>query len=557
MYKNKELKIIEQNELHALGWHAISLSIILAEENFIPWFYENFINISCMKYNDFNIEFEYYGNGIYKGKEYDILETINLDQHSNIKGNTLIQFIRKNIDDNFYINVNLDEYYLKDSSSYQEYHFVHDSLLYGYDDEKQQIYSLILSANRRFEKVIYSYDEACSAFSAVDHIKGEYHLSLQRIKRNFRPYPFNLSQFINQLGNYISSTAEEIQTYHIEHSAFETDKMSYGTNVYLTIISVLENMLLESEYVYLTPVFNTLWEHKQILLKRFEYVNKKYELNEKFDRLITEYKSVEYDFNIIFSLAAKFDALFSENKLLNSKQVLELNKIILGVKKVKMFEENVLFEIYNILDSYSKMNYPKTLQPNISGKYFFEYNENEIFLKSNQAEAINRIRIINCSPITVLHHISTIELSNGQKYYTTGEIQNNIVADISFDPQIIDEIKIVSQDNIHDIKVELLQASFASKGQYFASTINFKNPSGILCKPGNAFKNVGSWIAIAENDIEVIGVDFTDIIQVNTVIIKQNKWINNIYNFSIEFVDENNEWTSVYRQEDKSKFGVL
>ena len=53
----------------------------------------------------------------------------------------IVAYVRECIEKADYVNVHLDEFYLKEKDYYDSLHYVHESMIYGFDDKKQIFYA--------------------------------------------------------------------------------------------------------------------------------------------------------------------------------------------------------------------------------------------------------------------------------------------------------------------------------------------------------------------------------------------------------------------------------
>lgn len=81
------------------------------------------------------------------------------------------------IDSGYYVTNTLYEYYLKSRKAYMNYDFEHGILIYGYDDEKQQIYTAGFDSTGSFRQHEISFDIYNEGF---DNTKRNFRISCFR-----------------------------------------------------------------------------------------------------------------------------------------------------------------------------------------------------------------------------------------------------------------------------------------------------------------------------------------------------------------------------------------
>lgn len=75
----------------------------------------------------------------------------------------LIKYLESSIISNIYIYCKVDFYYIKGLGPYNRSHYIHDLLLYGYNDEKKEFAIFTYTSNRRFESLLVRYSDFVSA----------------------------------------------------------------------------------------------------------------------------------------------------------------------------------------------------------------------------------------------------------------------------------------------------------------------------------------------------------------------------------------------------------
>lgn len=276
--ETKVLQVRLHNEITTFLHHALSLAVVLADERLLPWYYEHYINIysNTNESGLLNLEFlEYYGpyNGVmycyYLG--YNLLKEI-----SNI-----IDFIIDQINRGYYVVINVDEYYLPEKIRYHNDHYVHQSLIYGYDNTRQKLMALGFNQENLFSKHTLDYNQFMEAFE-----KGKLYyketapwtensaIELIKFKDHLTEYPFDLQRFLTKLDNYLSSSGDDpiIFTYMLNKA-----NVKYGLNVYDEVIHHLEN-LLKGRFTIDYKNIHLLAEHKKGIFKRLQYILSRYQL---------------------------------------------------------------------------------------------------------------------------------------------------------------------------------------------------------------------------------------------------------------------------------------
>ena len=80
----------------------------------------------------------------------------------------LLEFIKNKIRGGSYIVGMYDEYYIPKKKAYQEYHFLHDYLVYGFDDTKNVLKSAGYLSNSRYEAYEIPYEAYIDSITLCD-----------------------------------------------------------------------------------------------------------------------------------------------------------------------------------------------------------------------------------------------------------------------------------------------------------------------------------------------------------------------------------------------------
>jgi len=559
--ESKKLKLVEQKSLRGMCWHATALCVALTNEHNIPWFYENYVNMNCMKYDDGNIDLEYCGNSVNIGKARDVLEENNFNLHNCRRIDNIIEFLKENIEKDIYVGIYLDQFYLSMTRRYKKEHKLHNSLIYGYDDHTET-FNIFIQAFDRFESFIVSYAEIVESFQEcldADYRPSPNIITLYTIRPTHRPYPFNLIRFANELGNYISASVEPNHTFMLEHLGYiYKENLVYGIDIYDVLIERL-SMKAENMLNYIRRRTNAFFEHKKMLLERFEYIIKEFKATSRFKNLINEFEELIEDYYVCLSLAIKF-----ENNMKQDKNDNILNKLINRLKGLKQRELEILGKIYVELFAVEKCSHIKNaFAENLieSAEKTIGENSDYVMYSWSEKQDIRAMRIFDDTPMLNSDRRFIVEYSSGDKEYVSKTIDSSLIYESDKIRNDIDWVKITNMTNqsidFDHFTIEILKPNCALFKRAFASSWDqeISKPEKAFIVDGidyNSDKDFQNWHAIAgQGNGEYIGVDFEEEIEFNTIVMKQNKWLNSIYSFKIQVLDADDQWITVYHHIDK------
>lgn len=116
--------------------HAIPFSILSQNQDFLPWFYSNYIQIKCSKtfmknypsdaFDFFTIYPEFYENPSLQSERLSNTTILNLQSD-------IIKFIIDCIDMGYYLYTHVNEYYLPNTHAFKKFNNPHAILIYGYN----------------------------------------------------------------------------------------------------------------------------------------------------------------------------------------------------------------------------------------------------------------------------------------------------------------------------------------------------------------------------------------------------------------------------------------
>ena len=292
--------------------HFFPLSIILARPDFHPWYYQNYVQIYARPFaytaNSGLTSQELFVDFVMPGGFQEILDQ-SFFSHTYITD--IIDFIATNLDGNVHVSVDLDDFYLPVKQQYQYHHFVHPTLIYGYDHEKREFLCMGLAKKNAFKQYTMSYDDFLAAYTSMielvnssnrdfgptfsstivtykpkrtlldwSHENDYFDLRLQKL--------FSLDRFITDLRDYLSASECRYNTYLMK--GYMTVK--YGSDVYDEIVAYLGAGNDDKSYYGSLNAIHLLYEHKKSLYIRLKYIAKIYGMQDTLEILIANYKKI-------------------------------------------------------------------------------------------------------------------------------------------------------------------------------------------------------------------------------------------------------------------------
>ena len=349
----KELKIKIQRDINVYIHRALPLCIVLADPNLYPWYYEHFINIFAHTEHDGRILLDFLENyAPYR----DAIGEISLGKDLMEKETDIIRFIIEKINQGYYLNIAVDEYYLPGKEKYQKIHFIHHELVYGYDNFEKKVKALGFIEGGIFDESTFTYNAFAESYEQGKlYYRESAPWTFRTAVQLFysygynAPHPFNIHKFLTELHNYLSATGDEETIYYWRQNKAQ---VSYGFNVYDVIITHLNNVL-NGNFTIDYRAFHLLYEQKKAIAKRLDYIITQFKLSGKVLARYEEYLLFAAGFNELrlklFNLQHKVISSDGGVDFTELKKVIQ--PIIEKLNTVKEKERQILWDIYRIFTS--------------------------------------------------------------------------------------------------------------------------------------------------------------------------------------------------------------
>jgi hypothetical protein len=330
-------KILQMNEpiINTYNIYGSILSMISNDKDIWPWVYNNFVQI----------RYVYDWNSYFFDNHHLLFDNCPWLYHYIIPRNIILakwnssikSFIIDAINNNLYIYLYVDRYYISKSNAYLKYSTLHEIFIYGYDIDENIVYVADNLLHGKYIKTKCSFDEIEKGYWSINS-DNKFFLNIHAFERveKYDLY-FDLSQFITNIKNYIYS-AKSIDVSFKEKCIFGMD------SIYL-IIDLLDKSLVD-ENVYLDiRAFHLFWEHKLLMELRLKYmVDNSYLING--ESFICGYNSLSKQYLIIRNLVLKYNITHKHDILLRISQLLKL-----GLET----ERTLLNELIQYLVKYSQI----------------------------------------------------------------------------------------------------------------------------------------------------------------------------------------------------------
>ncbi|MEK5163593.1 hypothetical protein NYE69_14805 [Paenibacillus sp. FSL R5-0527] len=313
--------------------HLNLFSILSRNDDYLDWFYSNFIQLSCPK--TFPFDLGKIVNYFNYDKQYPFYGGAPFVQNYSENRSSATQIIEKlieHIKNDRYVAVYLNDFYLPYRELAKDLY--HDLLIYGFDVEKAEFY--ILGYDKGYptnQSIAFSslYEAYKSANEAISSNKLPIYMTKDWVyePNNDITVAFNKEYVVFLLKCYLES----------QPFVFETeDDYVFGLNVYDLICDHLR-LVLETKTSLDHRAFYILWEHKKIMRDRLIYIfNNHYALRN--ENLLEQSIILERQARIILNLAIRTKITSSLDKI---------NEMIKRCKELKCTAERFTENMMSIL----------------------------------------------------------------------------------------------------------------------------------------------------------------------------------------------------------------
>lgn len=306
------------------------IDIFFGENQYIKWKNMNFIQLFYNESDNNGVWLDYF---IFPRKGFDasyhcfcnFLNTVYENLNEYLEGFSLLDYVKWNISNNYYINICIDEFYLPNrwATSYQ--HYGHYNLFYGFDDDKNCFYILGYDINGKLSVTELSYNDLL-----IDRVKLN-EIVKYRFVTNKYPIMFNLDYFISTIKEYIQGINSSIHTANL----LTQEKSIYGLKIFDAFANTEggKTLLINDKRISFL-----LYEHCKMMCEKVRYLYKNNYISsdayDKIDKLcIKMINSSETLKNMVIKSIISNninikDRIISQLKILNNNEIELYNNLL-------------------------------------------------------------------------------------------------------------------------------------------------------------------------------------------------------------------------------------
>lgn len=349
-----KLPVVIQKDFTSLFQYALPLCAVLSRPNAMRWYLQKYLSIFGRESEDSSIWFGYadsfdYLSGNDTNQIFDIARTsVSEIKKSNF---SLLGYVKKNLQEDRYLVIFVDEFFIKTSSKYHKSHYFHEYLIFGVDETEQSMECVGFDQKNTYQKLSINLKDFVMGFESIlinedffgftDRMILSFHVPdfsdictteiNHIIKKRILDYTYSVDHISNNkfYGQFLHNCDVKcgVQSIDLLIRAFEylLDRQNYSMDVrqILLVYEIRKSIYKRGKEIITTEKERMLWENYEGVLKGFNgiYMNfVKY-------AYITDGEGYQVNHDLIKNRMENFEAI---------KKRLEV---------IKMTEENVLMEI--------------------------------------------------------------------------------------------------------------------------------------------------------------------------------------------------------------------
>ena len=270
----KKFLPLQEPLIRAYYSHAFPLAILATRDDYLPWFYSNYIQLHSWDKTkvDFYEPWSYSGHiAIFCPLLY--IRVIDKDLLCHMYSN-IARFIIDCVDKDYYVRVKLDDFFVPGAGAYQRAHQAHWTLVSGYDDARTEFVITRYDSEGKFSTYPVSFADVENAFYETVHLdqSTSYEIRLYKIADgNYTKFAyekecvFDIHLVSALLSDYLDSENTS-KKYRMIAAPRNCDK--WGLATYEDVAGLLGS----STDWNCVIVARLLWEHKKCMLARIVYM---------------------------------------------------------------------------------------------------------------------------------------------------------------------------------------------------------------------------------------------------------------------------------------------
>lgn len=280
--QSKILNVSRRKDITVFSKGLLHMQLPFYTDLFYPWIYCHFINIYYCPWG--------YMNYVDDVKYNEILEIqdAGYDRYFNL--NNEESFV-KAINEEKYIQIWVDNYYIPTSSYYEKYHDIHPVLIYGYTPKTYLCARFNKLKGLDFTEInIEQLHFSVESAKIYYYCPSEIPLKFLKVKELNGEYNNSVGYFLSELKQYRLGKGSRDFSYNIHKQALDHANEFFGIEITKCFIEGLKKPGLYSLFDY--RLLHLIVENKQLILNAMKYHNSSHHFKCEIDFLISKYEKI-------------------------------------------------------------------------------------------------------------------------------------------------------------------------------------------------------------------------------------------------------------------------
>ena len=316
----------------------IGIALNYETNNYYNWLYANHIQIYANKNFFSPIDFILAPYKNYKSYSYNPLMNFFPENRYVIEKSydSIVDYVKFQVENNKYVELNLDEFYLHDRGAYRKTHYFHQNLVYGFDNKCVYLFGIGSFGKPKTSKI--PYEDFAISYEAIrnqNNIIYSFECAAERVYLDIKAIYWSLKDYRDGLLRNES-----------EFNLINPGDIAIGLDIYDYFCreGMIEFFLSDIRIAYF------ICEHKKIMLGRIKYFEKNNIIpyaNE--NGIFDMYKIIANKANTLMNIAIK-------NTIIQSNEISgKTKKLLLELKEAEFEAINSFIDLleskYNLNSS--------------------------------------------------------------------------------------------------------------------------------------------------------------------------------------------------------------
>ena len=400
------------------------------EHHLLPWLLLSYIPLAIQKNinNGIRLDFEigYCCQDVYDNctsiERYKLPSWMPSRYHLDI-----IKIICNSIDDDLYSVLPVDQFYISGYPNFKNRHFLHEILIYGYDEKNALFYIGDFFDNSKYAFKTISFCDFQEAFEAAVNSVNNYMPYIKLLNPKGTNCYFSKSNLLHLLHNYINGEASYLNRYSDQDGYLNDRNNSFGIDCYVRLKEYIAT-LSEKEFVDLRP-FYCLYTHKKILNQAICYLFKQFYVLWNFKSVMDITGKIESMGELILNIILKYTL---------RKDIHLLHKVIKKLDEMELMERTYLLEFCRDampdINEYSAMGKVDNIEIDVEtqGNWLNKYGNDGYFIPNGSDKKCSLVEwCFQFDPDSICSGLTDV-IVDDYAILVSGEHQKQMIAGYAF-----------------------------------------------------------------------------------------------------------------------------